>query len=79
MNEATHQMKTEVDCSVSSVTSGSELFLRFITLQSNKLEEGVSGNLPFLESNLYDDVTDGELKWFLEDRCLVMLLQENHF
>ena len=45
LKEATHQMKTEVDCSVSSVTSGSELFLRFITLQSNKLEEAVSESL----------------------------------
>jgi len=41
LKEATRQMKTEVDCSVSSVTSGCALFLQFITLQSNKLEEGV--------------------------------------
>ena len=32
-------MKSKVDCSVSSVVSGSELFLRFITLAS-RLEEG---------------------------------------
>jgi hypothetical protein len=42
LKEATRQMKTEVDCSVSSVTSGCALFLQFITLQSTKLEEGVS-------------------------------------
>jgi len=36
---ATAEMKSKVDCSVSSVVSGSELFLRFITLAS-RLEEG---------------------------------------
>ena len=38
LKEASNEMKT-VDCSVSSVVSGCELFLRFITLAS-KLEEG---------------------------------------
>ena len=38
LQEASNEMKT-VDCSVSSVVSGCELFLRFITLAS-KLEEG---------------------------------------
>ena len=47
LKEATRQMKTEVDCSVSSVTSGCALFLQFITLQSNKLEEGVKNCRPF--------------------------------
>ena len=37
---STLEMKSKVDCSVSSVVSGSELFLRFITLAS-RLEEGV--------------------------------------
>merc|ERR1719300_2308740 len=36
---STQEMKSKVDCSVSSVVSGSELFLRFITLAS-RLEEG---------------------------------------
>merc|ERR1712029_526424 len=36
---STMEMKSKVDCSVSSVVSGSELFLRFITLAS-RLEEG---------------------------------------
>lgn len=36
---STLEMKSKVDCSVSSVVSGSELFLRFITLAS-RLEEG---------------------------------------
>jgi len=36
---STVEMKSKVDCSVSSVVSGSELFLRFITLAS-RLEEG---------------------------------------
>ena len=40
IKEASVEMKTRVDCSVSSVESGCELFLRFITLAS-KLEEGV--------------------------------------
>lgn len=40
IKEASHDMKSQVDCSVSSVVSGCELFLRFITLAS-KLEEGV--------------------------------------
>lgn len=34
LKDATKQMKTEVDCSACSVTSGCELFLRFITLVS---------------------------------------------
>lgn len=38
LKEACDQMKSEVDCSTCSVTSGCELFLRFITLAS-KLEE----------------------------------------
>ena len=38
LQEASNEMKS-VDCSVSSVVSGCELFLRFITLAS-KLEEG---------------------------------------
>merc|ERR1711899_700519 len=38
LKEASNEMKS-VDCSVSSVVSGCELFLRFITLAS-KLEEG---------------------------------------
>ena len=38
LKEASNEMK-KVDCSVSSVVSGCELFLRFITLAS-KLEEG---------------------------------------
>ena len=38
---ACNEMKTQVDCSACSVTSGGELFLRFITLAS-KLEEEVS-------------------------------------
>ena len=40
LKEATEQMKTEVDCSACSVTSGCELFLRFITLAA-RLEEEV--------------------------------------
>lgn len=36
---ATLEMKSKVDCSVSSVVSGSELFRRFITLET-RLEEG---------------------------------------
>jgi hypothetical protein len=41
LKAATQMMKSDVDCSVSSVTSGCALFLQFITLQSSKLEEGV--------------------------------------
>ena len=40
LKEATDQMKREVDCSACSVTSGCELFLRFITLAA-RLEEEV--------------------------------------
>ena len=40
LKEATSQMKKEVDCSACGVTSGCELFLRFITLAS-RLEEEV--------------------------------------
>ena len=39
LKDASDEMKSKVDCSVSSVVSGCELFLRFITLAS-KLEEG---------------------------------------
>merc|ERR1719412_284581 len=39
LKEASNEMKSSVDCSVSSVVSGCELFLRFITLAS-RLEEG---------------------------------------
>ena len=52
LKEATRQMKTEVDCSVSSVTSGCALFLQFITLQSNKLEEGVKTRGPCFFLNI---------------------------
>lgn len=38
LKEACDEMKSQVDCSTCSVTSGCELFLRFITLAS-KLEE----------------------------------------
>ena len=34
LKEASNEMKSSVDCSVSSVVSGCELFLRFITLAS---------------------------------------------
>jgi translation initiation factor eIF-2B subunit alpha len=40
LKDATKQMKGQVDCSACSVTSGCELFLRFITLTS-RLEEEV--------------------------------------
>ena len=43
---STQEMKSKVDCSVSSVVSGSELFLRFITLAS-RLEEGVRNSVLF--------------------------------
>ena len=43
LKEAVNQMKKEVDCSACSVTSGCELFLRFITLAS-QLEDEVSLN-----------------------------------
>jgi len=39
LKEAIEQMKKEVDCSACSVTSGCELFLRFITLASRLEEE----------------------------------------
>jgi len=61
LKEATRQMKTEVDCSVSSVTSGCALFLQFITLQSNKLEEGVSTNGPFCFLTLHKTYIFGSL------------------
>ncbi len=39
LREAGHEMMTRVDCSTCSVTSGCELFLRFITLASTLEEE----------------------------------------
>lgn len=47
---STLEMKSKVDCSVSSVVSGSELFLRFITLAS-RLEEGVRDDLNFFDGS----------------------------
>jgi len=43
LKEATDQMKREVDCSACSVTSGCELFLRFITLAARLEEETFEG------------------------------------
>jgi len=42
LRNAGSQMIKQVDCSASSVRSGCDLFLQFITLQSSRLEEGVS-------------------------------------
>ena len=42
LKHATDTMKNKVDCSSTSVVSGGELFLRFITLASKALEESVS-------------------------------------
>ena len=39
LNGAKEEMKTKVDCSSVSVVSGGELFLRFITLASEELEQ----------------------------------------
>ena len=41
LKNATHIMKTKVDGSSTSVVSGGELFLRFITLASKAIEDNV--------------------------------------
>ena len=48
LRDATAEMKSRADCSSTSVVSGGELFLRFITLASEAIEhEDVSTSFTF--------------------------------